>query len=88
MDKGLRYECLECDWVEIVSVSDHRLDGRSCKRGGGHIVPTEYVLIGVDLASGPDRTAYIPPIKKLGGVEGRPKWMDFFVTRRSLHEGV
>lgn len=88
--KSLRYECLECDWLEIVLPNDYRSDGRVCKKCGGHISPTGFNvtarqktirqlrmiaddlekgcggfnhLIGVDLGSGPDRTAYSPPIK-------------------------
>ena len=37
MDEGLRHECLECDWFEIVRPNDYRLDGRECKKCGGHI---------------------------------------------------
>lgn len=62
MDKALRYECLECDWSEIVPSNDYRLDGRRCKRCGGHISPVRYNVAGVDLASGKDKTAY-PPLK-------------------------
>ncbi|WP_139024295.1 hypothetical protein [Desulfosporosinus sp. OT] len=58
--KGLRYECLECDWVEIVSPNDQRVDGRRCKECGGHLSPAGYVVIGIDLANGPDCTAYTP----------------------------
>ena len=55
-------QCLECNEKEIVKSNDYRMDGRRCKQCDGRLLPMGYVLIGVDLASGPDRTGY-PPIK-------------------------
>ncbi|QXE20441.1 hypothetical protein [Clostridium coskatii] len=53
------YECLECASQEIVRVSNHR---RMCKKCGGHLILIGYV--GIDLASGRDKTTH-PPVKKM-----------------------
>lgn len=55
-DLRLRYECVKCGEVEVVSRDDNKFDGTSCKKCGGHISPAGYVLIGIDLANGPDQT--------------------------------
>jgi len=41
-DRDMIYECYECGNHEIVKASDHRKDGRVCKRCGGHMSPIRY----------------------------------------------
>lgn len=62
MGKDTMYQCLDCNEKLIVKSNDHKKDGSVCKKCEGRIIPVGYVVIGVDLASGPDRTGY-PPIK-------------------------
>ncbi len=53
-DKDLVYECFDCKQKEIVKSNDPRVDGRSCKHCGGHIIPIRHAIVGVDLGKGND----------------------------------
>jgi len=57
-DMDMLYKCIECGKQELVKANDHRKDGRTCKKCGGYSSPVGYV--GIDLANGPDQTAYSP----------------------------
>jgi len=52
----LRYECFKCGEVVAFSRDDNKIDGTSCNRCGGQLIPKGYTVIGIDLASGPDMT--------------------------------
>lgn len=57
------YKCSECGEQEIVKASDHRKDGRTCRKCRGHLSPVYY--IGIDLAKENDKfTTYRPPGSK------------------------
>jgi len=64
MDKDMMYECLECGKRKMSWSYDMRIDGRRCKHCGAHLSPAGYVIVGMDLAKGKDKTGYAPPIKQ------------------------
>lgn len=62
IDKNyIAFKCLECGSACVFP--SRTSDGRLCPTCKGHIAPTGYAYVGIDLASGLDKTGY-PRLKK------------------------
>lgn len=60
----IAFKCLKCGGTCVFPARTS--DGRLCPTCKGYIVPTGYVSIGIDFASGPDITVETPPVRKNG----------------------
>lgn len=42
------YKCLNCGNQETVKANDHETEGRMCKNCGGHLIPADYIGVGLE----------------------------------------